>query len=150
MARFAVAGRATIAGTSALPLVSLYQTAAVRPRIMEVHLFNTTTTAVTVCLQRLSTTGTQGAGLTEVAENYPEHPPLATAFAGHTVGPTVTAGEIRRATLGAAIGSGIMWTFPDGVHVSPTTGTAATTNGIGVLIPTGAGQVLDYVICWVE
>lgn len=146
MARFSVAGRATIAGSSTLPLVSLYATASVRPRIAEVHLFNTTSTAATYALQRLSTTGTQGAGLTEVQEDTPEHPPLATGFAGHTVGPTITAGEIRRATLGAAVGSGIMWTFGTrGIAIA-----AATTNGVGVTVPTGTGQVVDYVIVWDE
>ena len=48
MARFSVSGRATIAGTSALPLVSLYATAAVRPNIVEIGLFNTTATEACV------------------------------------------------------------------------------------------------------
>jgi hypothetical protein len=36
MSRFSISGRATIAGTSRLPLVSLYATTAVRPKIVEV------------------------------------------------------------------------------------------------------------------
>jgi hypothetical protein len=144
MARFAISGRATIAGTSALPLVSLYATAAVRPRITEIGVFNTTTSAVAVAVNRLSTVGTAGAGLTEVPIDSPEHVALATGFAGHTVGPTV-GGEVRRASLGAAIGSGLVWTFPEPLELS-----AATTNGIGILIPTGTGQILDYYIEWIE
>lgn len=143
MARFSVSGRATIAGTSALPLVSLYGTAAVRPRVVEVGIWNTTATAVCVALVRLSSTGTPGTGLTEVAEDSPLHPAVATAFAGHTAGPTI-GGELRRATLGAAVGAGVIWTF-QGVEL-----TEATTNGIGLIVPTGTGQILDYSIAWDE
>jgi hypothetical protein len=144
MARFAISGRATIAGTSALPLVSLYATAGVRPTVVEVGFWNTTSTAVAVSLNRLSTAGTQGAGLTEVAEDSPDHTALATGFAGHTVGPTI-GGEIRRATLAAVVGSGVIWTFAPGVEIA-----AATANGLGLIVPTGTGQVLDYYMSWIE
>lgn len=146
MAKFTISGRATIAGTSALPLVSLYATAAVRPRIVEVSLWNTTNTDLTVALNRLSTTGTQGAGLTEVPEDVPEHVALATGFAGHTVGPTV-GGEIRRARMAGVIGTGVFWTWSE---TAPLSISPATTNGIGVLIPSGTGQVLDYSVSWLE
>lgn len=146
MARFSISGRATIAGTSALPLVSLYATAAVRPRIVEIGLWNTTATAVTVSVNRLTTTGTQGAGLTEDCDSMPEQAAVATGFAGHTVGPTLGT-EKKRATLGGAIGSGVIWTWDP---LDPLVIAAATTNGIGVLVPTGTGQVLDYSISWLE
>lgn len=144
MARFAISGRATIAGTSALPLVSLYATAGVRPTVVEVGFWNTTSTAVAVSLNRLSTAGTQGAGLTEVAEDSPDHTAIATGFAGHTSGPTI-GGELRRATLAAVVGSGVIWTFAPGVEIA-----AATSNGLGLIVPTGTGQVLDYYVSWVE
>lgn len=146
MAKFSISGRTTIVGTSALPNVSLYATASVRPRIVEVHLWNTSGTAVEVSLNRLSTTGTQGAGLTEVAEDSPDHTPLATGFAGHTAGPTV-GGELRRAVLGAAAGSGVIWTWPDNASLEIPAGTA---NGVGVIVPTGTGQTLTYCIVWIE
>jgi hypothetical protein len=144
MARVAVAGRATIAGTAALPLVSLYGVSTVRAKISEIGVFNTTAVAVAVAVNRLSTAGTQGAPLTEVATDEPEYTPLATAFAGPTVGPTV-GGAVRQASLGAAIGSGVIWTFPERLEIA-----AATTAGIGILIPTGTGQILDYYIVWDE
>lgn len=146
MARYSVSGRATIAGTAALPLVSLYATAAVRPGILEIALSNTTVTAATVSINRLSTTGTQGAGLTEVCEDIPEQTAVATGFAGHTAGPTIGA-ECRRFTLGAAAGSGVIWTWPSD---APLRIAAATTNGIGVIVPVGTGQILDYSITWIE
>lgn len=145
MARFSVSGRATIAGTATLPLVSLYGTAAVRPAIREVALFNSTAVAVVVALVRLTTTGTQGAGLTEDCDDVPERAAIATGFAGHTVAPTLGA-EKRRASIGAAIGSGVIWTFGEGGLVIPD----ATTAGIGVYVPTGTGQILDYSLTWNE
>lgn len=143
MARYSVSGRATIAGTNLLPLVSLYATAASRPALRELGLFNTTATAVAVALVRLTTTGTQGAGLTEDCDDVPEAAVVATAFAGHTVGPTIGV-EKRRATLGAAIGSGVIWTFGEGGIVIPD----GTANGLGVIVPTGTGQILDYHMSW--
>lgn len=146
MARFSISGRTTIVGTSALPNVSLYATASVRPRIVEIGLWNTSSTAVTIAVVRLTTAGTQGAGLTEVGDDQPETTALATGFAGHTVGPTI-GGEIKRATLAAAVGAGVIWTWPDGnsLHIP-----AGTANGVGIIVPTGTGQTLDYSISWVE
>lgn len=146
MARYSMAGRATIAGSSTLPLVSLYSPAGSGGAIREIGLFNTTSTALAVAVVRLSTTGTQGAALTEAEYQEDAQPPLMTGFAGHTVGPTIVAGVLRQASLGASIGSGVIWTFGDsGLVIQPGTG-----NGIGIIIPTGTGQVLDYYIDWDE
>lgn len=148
MARYSIAGRATVAGATALrPVVSLYGTAAVRPRIKEVGIFNTTTSAVAVAVSRLSGTGTQGTGLTEVAMNdvSASVAAVATGFAGHTADVT-TATPVRQASLGAAIGSGVVFTFGgDGLVVDD-----STTAGVGITIPTGTGQIVDYYIEWEE
>jgi hypothetical protein len=144
MARFAVSGRATIVGTSALPLVSLYSVSTVRPKLVEIGLWNTSSTAVVISLNRLTTAGTPGTGLTEVPEDDPSHTALATGFAGHTAGPTI-GGELRRATLGAAVGSGVIWTFSPGIELD-----ASTASGVGVIVPTGTGQTLDYYLAWDE
>jgi hypothetical protein len=147
MPRFSAGGRATIAGTNLLPLASLYATAAVRPQIVEIGLFNTTSTAVAVALQRLTTTGTQGTAISVIPEDQPEQTAVATPKNGHTVGPTITSGVLRQASLGAAVGSGVIWTWPDNHALAIA---AATTNGIGITIPTGTGQVLDFSITWIE
>jgi hypothetical protein len=107
-------------------------------KIREVGVFNTTTTAVAVALCRFTNATGVGAGLTEVA--YDEAGPAnnATAFAGHTADGAVGS-NIRYATLGAAAGSGVIWTFGDtGLIVA-----AGTANGIGVICPTGTGQICD-------
>lgn len=149
MARFAISGRATIAGTSLRPLVSLYATTGVRPRVYEIGLFNTTAVACVVALCRLTAAGTQGAGLTEQKESDTAQAAISTGFAGHTA--DLTAGqssdnELRRASLGAAIGSGIIWTFSELGIVIPNT----TADGLGVIVPSGTGQVCDYYISWGE
>jgi hypothetical protein len=147
MARYAVGGVATIAGTSALPLVSVYSTASVNPRLREVHIFNTTSTGgFVVALCRLSTTGTQGAPLTEAQLDSTGTGASCTAFAGHTVGPTIVDLSYRK-RMGAAIGDGVIWTFNNDVGVTCPVGTG---NGLGLYVPTGTGQICDYTLVWDE
>jgi hypothetical protein len=144
MARFTISGRSTIAGTSTLPNVSLYATAAVRPAIVEIGIWNTTSTAAVYAVNRLTTAGTQGAGLTEVPDDVPEATAVATGFAGHTVAPTL-GGEIKRADLQG--NSGVIWTWSE---THPLVIPDGTGNGIGIIVPTGTGQVIDYSISWLE
>lgn len=144
MARFAVANR-----TAAIPTTlrgpSLYATAAVRPRVYEVGVFNTTTTAVAVALVRASATGTQGTGLTEVPVSDDSQGAVTTGFQTHTADATV-GGAIRQASLGAAIGTGVIWTFSEpGLIIDN-----VTTQGLVIICPTGTAQHLDFYFEWVE
>lgn len=142
MARCAVAGR-----TSAVPTTvrgpSLYATTGVRPSIKEIGVFNTTATACAVAVVRASATGTQGAGLTEICLSDPTHAIIATGFNTHTADATVGA-PVRQASLGAAIGSGVIWTFAEFELDS------ATTSGLVIVCPTGTGQHVDFHFEWVE
>lgn len=142
MARCSAAGR-----TSAVPTAvrgpSLYATAAIKPSIKEIGVFNTTATATAVGIARASATGTQGAGLTEVCEDDDSRSIIATAFNTHTADATV-GGTIRQASLGAAVGSGVIWTFENLILDN------ATTAGIVIICPTGTGQHLDFWIVWEE
>lgn len=146
MATFAVGGLTT-AGSTTLPIISLYGSAAVMPRITEIGIFNTATTAVALKLVRLTTTGTQGAGLTETTLN-PQNPetPVATGFLTHTVNPTLGPDLGYRCVLGAAIGSGIVWTWPDFELCV----TVAANAGIGVIVENGTGQACQAYIKWNE
>lgn len=147
MARYTVGGRGTIVGSATLPFVSLYNTAAVNFRLREVHVFNTTSTGgFEVALCRLSTTGTQGAGLTEVALDSTSVTASCTAFAGHTVAPTLADLGYRK-TMGAAVGDGVIWTFNNDVGITAPLGTG---NGIGLYVPSGTGQTCAYVLVWDE
>jgi hypothetical protein len=144
VARAVVAGR-----TSAIPTTlrgpSLYATTGVRPTVREIGVFNTTATAVAVAIVRASATGTQGAGLTEVCLDDDSHTVVATGFNTHTADATVGS-PIRQATLGAAIGSGVIFTFGDQGLVIDN----ATTQGVVITCPTGTAQHLDFYIEWSE
>ncbi len=144
MARHAVAGLSTVAGTTVRAVASVFSIAANGFRLREVGVFNSTVTSCTVALCRFTNATGVGAGLTEVDYD-PAVPALATGFAGHTADGAV-GGNIRYAHLGAAIGSGVIWTFGDsGLIVA-----VGTANGIGVICPSGTGQILSYYFDWDE
>lgn len=145
MARFAVAGRATVIGTTVRAMASVFAVASRTLKIREVHVFNTTTTAVAVSLVRFTNATGVGAGLTEVLYDEASPAQNGTGFAGHTADGAVGS-AICQATLGAAAGSGVIWTFGDtGIIIA-----AGTANGIGIICPTGTGQICDYAIHWDE
>lgn len=146
MARYS-AGTRTGAGSTTLPIISLYSAAAVNARIREIGVFNTTATAVALKVIRLTSTGTQGTGLAESAHDASGAAANCTAFATHSVAPTLGADLGYNVILGAAIGSGVIFTFGGDVGVSTAVGVA---NGIGVLVATGAGQICDAYIVWDE
>jgi hypothetical protein len=144
VARFS-AGITTGAGSSTLPIISLYGIANVGCRIVEIGVTNTTATSVGLKIVRLSTAGTATA-ITAFLEFEETNMPAAqcTPRATHSVGPTISqSGYFQR--LGAAIGAGVIWTFGDG----GITVTAGTANGIGV-VPTGTGQDCDAYVVWDE
>jgi len=145
MARYS-AGALTTAGSTTLPIISLYSAAAVGPKIREIGVFNTTTTAVALRLVRLTTAGTPGTGLTEAKHDPDAVAASCTAANTHSVGPTVADDLGYRAVLGAAAGSGVVWTFGDtGLRA-----TVGTGNGIGVIVENGTGQACQAYIVWDE
>jgi len=147
MGRYSIDGTATIAGSATLPFVSIYSSATVNPRLREVHVFNTTATGgFVVSLCRLTTTGTQGAALTEANYDATGTAASVTGFAGHTVAPTiVNVGPSK--VMGAAIGDGVIWTFHNDVGVTCPVGTS---NGLGLYVPSGTGQICRYSLIWDE
>lgn len=142
--RHSVAGRGSVAGTNLRAIASVFSAASVGFKLREVGVFNTTTTALAVGLVRFTAATNVGTGLTE-ADYDAANPTAVTAFAGHTGDGTV--GQVlRQASLGAAIGSGVIWTFGDNGIVVP----VGTANGIGIYIPTGTGQICDFYFDWDE
>ena len=146
MPRFSASARSSVASTS-LRGPSLYAPASLsRPKIREIGVFNTTATAVVVNVQRLTARGTPGTGITAAKHEAGSAAAGCTPYQTHTA--DATAGdEIVRATLGAAVGSGMVWTFGDYGLIIPD---GANTAGIGLLCPVGTGQILDFYIVWDE
>lgn len=145
MGRYSSSFRSSTAGSTTLPLGSLYAVAATRLILREVHVFNTTTTATDMALRQFTATGTQGAGAVEIPHDPGQSAAQGTTFLSHTVTPTITAGEFARASLAAAIGGGVVWVFNDGLLIP-----AGTANGIGVIVGTGTGQICDLTFIWDE
>jgi hypothetical protein len=143
--RIAAAGRSTTTVPTTLQGPGVFASAADGPFwIVEVGVFNTTITAVAVGLAVCTATGTQAGGLTEYVQDNPAVPaPTETAFTQMSTNATVAA-TIRQASLGAAIGSGVIWTFGDrGLFIPEGTG-----NGVIINCPTGTGQHLDFHLVW--
>jgi hypothetical protein len=151
MARFSCAFRSTGAGSATLPLGSVFATTAVRPRIVEVGVFNSTATPVVVALCRFSgaSAGTPGAAITEIYEDDNSQAAVVTAFNTHTVTPTTISAPIRQVPLGGVIGSGVIWTFGGGKTPGLLVPNTAT-DGLGIIIPTGTGQICDLNFTWDE
>ncbi len=145
MARFSAGATSTNAGTSARPIGSVYAVAGSGFAIRQIELFNTTDVSCVFRIARLTTAGTPGTGLGEEKHNPNGPAAAATAFNSHSADATVSADSLGRAVLGAAKGSGIVWTFGDtGLVVL-----AGTANGVGI-IPVGTGQVCEFVFTWDE
>jgi hypothetical protein len=146
MARFSAGARMTNAPTSTLPGMSIYCASTGSLRLRELWVFNTTTTAFMFALRRLSTAGTQGAAVDEQEYELDGPPVTATVVNSHTVGPTITAGFIVQASVGAAIGAAAVFSFGDNGLLVP----SGTGNGLGITTPTGTGQVGDVTWVWDE
>ena len=143
--RHSIAGRGTTVTWSTVRAgVSLFGIATFGAKVREIGITNTTSTAFAAAICRFTNATGVGAALNE-ADYDPDNPAQCTGFAGHTadgaVGPS-----FRQASIGAAVGAGMVWTFGDsGLLI-----TKGTTNGIGVICPVGSGQIYDYWIDWDE
>ena len=145
MARFSAGGR-TSAGSTTLPIISVYSGATIGLSVVEIGVSNTTAVAVALKLCKLTTAGTQGTGLTETGHDTGAFTAGGTAVNTHSsTGPTVVDLGYN-ITLGGVIGAGWIWTFgAEGIAIP-----AGTGNGMGVIVATGTGQVLDAYIVWEE
>lgn len=145
MARYS-SGVLTTAGSTTLPIISVYSIAAVSPIVREVGLTNVTAVPVALAMKILTSAATQGAG--QVESKHRDGSPVAscTVFTTHTAGTPIGSDLGPRTTLAAAIGSGVIWTFGE-TGISPAVGTA---NGIGVAVENGTGQACQAYLTWDE
>jgi hypothetical protein len=128
MARCAGGARTATTTPDADQGPNLYATAASgNLHVREVGAFNTTTTAA------------------EENVSDPTHTILGVVSGVHSVAPSI-GGPIRTAQLGAAIGSGVIWTFGEAGLIIP----EGTANGISIVVPQGTGQHFDFYFEWDE
>lgn len=145
MAQFVASGLTTAVPTAARG-PNIYATAAVRPRVLEVGVFNTTATAMYVALQRATAVGTKGAAITPIPVEDDAQAAVTTAAQTHTADATLTATAIRYGRLGAADGAGLIWTFPEpGILLDN-----LTTVGLVLSCPSGTGQQIAFYFHWRE
>lgn len=147
MSRYSVGARSTGAGSTTLAVGSLFAGANNEFKVVEIGAFNTTATEVAISVRRWTAVGTAGSGLTEIPWNPDVSAATATAFDTHTVTGTITGGEFFRATLGAAKGSGVIWTTDPANRIIIPKGTG---NGLAIMVGTGTGQILDWYMIWDE
>jgi hypothetical protein len=138
------AGGLTTAGSTTLPVFALVGSASVLCRVLEIGVFNTTATAVALKLCRLTTAGTPGSTLTSDKMN-PADPTANVGLLKNTYSSTAptTSDAGFRTVLGAAVGSGFVWTFADWEFCT----LVAANAGIGCLVENGTGQALQ---CYVK
>lgn len=146
MSKFA-AGLTTSAGSTTLPICALIGGTGGRIRITEIGVFNTTSTAVSLVLCRLSTAGTPGTAatsrLTDAADAATAVGTLRNTYS--STAPTTTDLGIGF-PLAAAVGTGVVLTFPDDTLTIPATANA----GIGILVESGTGQACRVWFRWNE
>lgn len=141
-----VAGVLSSAGSTTLPLAALVGNGSVTCHVREIGVFNTASTAVNVKLCRVSTAGTPGSSATSA--QYDPNSAAATGIVKGTYSSTAptTADLGYRSTLGAAAGSGVIWTFSDiGLIIANVTNAA-----VGVLVESGTGQACEIYFVWDE
>jgi hypothetical protein len=140
VARTAVAYRTTGVGSTTLPSTSIYSLGTGDLWLVEVGITNTATTAFECSLARLTAAGTQGAsaGTITYEEGASNLTAKWAAVQAHTAG-TPLGPEVRRASIGASIGSGVIFTFGGRGLLIP----SGTANGIGIIAVTGAAQLSD-------
>ena len=137
---------ATGAGSTTLPMVSIYGSANGGGIVRKITVENPTTSAVDIAVRRATTAGTQGASVDEVP--WLDTPaPQCSVVQAHSVGPTLVAGFIDRYQFPASMaGATMVWTYEGSGLVIP----KGTANGICIIPGSGTGQLCVVTIQWEE
>jgi hypothetical protein len=132
MARYAV-GFSKTTGAAAGPICDIRTASAKDVRVWEIWVTAETAVAGIVGLVRSTNAGTTpGGDQVAVAEDYSNTRAVAShVYTTYATEPTQASVYLRRASLAASVGSGVVWTFPEGIVV-PTSTDSATANGLMV------------------
>lgn len=111
-------GVRTSSGTTGAAAWEIRSASTDRLRIMEIGIFLAAATASTYGLGRPAAIGiTPTSPVTLLAEDFADPPATGTSALAWGTGPTVPAAFLRRVSLPATVGSGIIWTFPKGLVI---------------------------------
>jgi len=144
---FSAATVATGAGSTTLPMVSIYASATAGGIVRKIQVENPTTSAVDIAVRRLTTAGTQGASIDEQNWQDGGAPQCQCVQAHSSTGPTITAGFIDRYQFPASMaGAVVVWTYEGSGLVIP----KGTANGIAIIPAAGTGQLCVVTIQWEE
>jgi hypothetical protein len=140
VARIANAYRTTGVGSTTLPSTSIYSLGTGDVWLVEVGITNVAAVAFEISLARLTSAGTQGAaaGAWTYEEGATSLTAKVAAVQAHSAG-TPLGAEVRRASIGASIGSGVIFTFGGRGLLLP----SGTANGLGLIAVVGAAQLAD-------
>lgn len=137
----------TAAGTTTLPACALVGSAAIKIRVLEVGIFNTTATAVSLQFCRLSTAGTPGASATSRLLDGTGFQAAVGVLKNTYTGTAPTTTDLGIVfDLGAAIASAVVFTFDDEELIIPGVANAA----VGLMADSGAGQAIRTYWKWRE
>jgi hypothetical protein len=139
------------AGSATLPFAGLRSgTAANQPVVREIHCFTTAANAARIRIVRITTAGTATA-ITEQAMGLTTTAPVANAVHTYTsTAPTISAGDIAIGAVGAAIGSGFIFTFYGeglGLWIP---GAATDATGIALIEVADTANTYDGTFLWEE
>lgn len=130
MARYTAAFSKTTTAAAG-PIGDIRTAAAKDIRVWEIWVTTETAVAGTVGLVRSTSAGTTpGGDQVSVPEDYSNTRTVAThIYTTYATEPTQATVYMRRCALAASVGSGALWTFPEGIVV-PTSTDSATANGL--------------------
>lgn len=114
MAIYSLSLNTTVTTTGAAAM-DIKAAASNSPRIMEVGVNLAAATASTYGFGRSGNTPTQTSPVLVQAENPSDPAGLSGCAVAWSVAPTVPAQHLRRISLPATIGAGVIWTFPRGL-----------------------------------
>ena len=139
------------AGSATLPFAGLRSGAATNfPIIREIKVFTTAANSARIRIVRITTAGTATA-LTENAMSATTTAPTATAVHTYTsTAPTISAGDVDIAAVGAAIGSGFVYTYygeGKGLYIP---GGASDATGIALIEVADTANTYDGTWIWEE
>lgn len=117
MAIYSLALNTTVTTTGAA-CMDLKASAANSPRIMEVGINLLTATASTYGFGRAGNTPTQTSPVLVQAETPSDPAGVSGCAVAWSVAPTVPTQHLRRVSLPATAGAGVIWTFPRGLVVA--------------------------------